>query len=365
MPPIRVYLDTSDYAVMYCAPPDTPAARVRDELLQMKESRRIEISLSYYIVFELLQKAEPKFRNDRLARAKLLTQLCGQDAFPFPTDLPRGHSFSKEGLWVPRIWLDEIEIERIVGRIISAMVRSSELGRRERRALSKRRCFVDWVRDNPLNFARISREHWPLLFGYPFVKSGDLARYILGEINREQANKKLRFYITDPVTVYETWFENYGRENPIPGRRDPIASKLTIMIDELNRMLEEHASLRMKIREALGATGEDALSAEGREAIMNIGREIATFGAEITSFAEMAKHPAWVEAVGEEGALLAAQIFHAFHREKRGVRASDSIDLMHSMYLPHTDLWRGDKAFSAMLIKNRAFIYLTTPFYRW
>jgi hypothetical protein len=155
------------------------------------------------------------------------------------------------------------------------------------------------------------------------------------------------------VTVYETWFENYGRENPIPGRRDPLASKLTTMIEELNRMLEEHASLRMKIKEALEATGEDALSPEGREAIMNVGREVETFGSEITSIAEMAKHPAWVEAVGEEGALLAAQIFYAFHRKKRGVRPSDSIDLIHAMYLPHTDLWRGDRAFSAMLIKNR------------
>jgi hypothetical protein len=79
---------------MYCAPPDEPAARVRDELLQMKESRRIEIGLSYYIVFELLQKAEPKFRDDRLARAELLTQLCGQNAFSYPTDLPHGNDFS-------------------------------------------------------------------------------------------------------------------------------------------------------------------------------------------------------------------------------------------------------------------------------
>jgi hypothetical protein len=103
---------------MYCAPPNTPAARVRDDLLKMKESRRIEIGLSYYTVFELLQKAEPKFRSDRLARAKLLTQLCRQDAFPYPTDLPHGPDFSKEGLWVPRIWLEEIEIERIVRFIV-------------------------------------------------------------------------------------------------------------------------------------------------------------------------------------------------------------------------------------------------------
>jgi hypothetical protein len=247
---------------MCSAPPDAPAARVRDELLKMKDNHRIEIGLSYYIVFELLQKAEPKYRNDRLTRARLLTQLCGQDAFPFPTDLPHGDSFSKEGLWVPRIWLDEIEIERIVGLIMRAIVSASDLSRRERRVISQRRHFVDWVRNNPSAFAKVSKEHWPILFGHPFVKSGDLTRYILGEISREQANKKLRFYITDPVMVYETWFENYGKENPIPVRRDPLASKLTTMIDELNRMLEEHAALQNEDKR--GARGNRRGCAESR-----------------------------------------------------------------------------------------------------
>src|ERR1700726_1835648 len=95
MSPIRVYLDTSDYAVMYRAPPNEPAGRVRDELLQMKKSGRIEIGLSYHVVFELLQKAEPNFRADRLARARLLMQLCETNAFPYPTDLPRGYGFSR------------------------------------------------------------------------------------------------------------------------------------------------------------------------------------------------------------------------------------------------------------------------------
>ena len=44
---------------------------------------------------------------------------------------------------------------------------------------------------------------------------------------------------------------------------------------------------------------------------------------------------------------------YALHREKRDIKRSDAIDLIHAMYLPHTDLWRGDKAFSKLLIKNR------------
>jgi hypothetical protein len=90
MRPIHLHLDTSDYAAMYCALPGTTAERVRDELREMTENGRIEIGLSYHVVFELLQKAEPQFRPDRLARARLLKQLCGQNAFPYPSDLGQG-----------------------------------------------------------------------------------------------------------------------------------------------------------------------------------------------------------------------------------------------------------------------------------
>jgi hypothetical protein len=97
MRPIRLHLDTSDYSVMYRAVPGTMPERVRDALRQMARSGRIEIGLSYHVVFELLQKAEPKFREDRLERARLLTELCGRNAFPYPTDLGQGQRFSTEG----------------------------------------------------------------------------------------------------------------------------------------------------------------------------------------------------------------------------------------------------------------------------
>src|SRR5271155_814368 len=92
--PIRLHLDTSDYAAMYCAPPGSPEAKVRDFLKLMAERGKIQIGLSYHVVFELLQKAPPEYREDRLARARLLVELCGKNAFPYPTDLGQGYRFS-------------------------------------------------------------------------------------------------------------------------------------------------------------------------------------------------------------------------------------------------------------------------------
>lgn len=357
MRPLRLHLDTSDYAAMYCALPGTTPALVRDELIKMTESGRIEIGLSYYVVFELLQKAEPKFRPDRLARARLLKQLCGQNAFPYPSDLVQGYRFPSDGVWLPRSYLEEIEIERLVQEVMRIMANRPDMNRHERKVLSKRRYFVAWVRNNASTAKWFSALHWPLPFGREFWESEDFKRYILEEITRDDANRKLRFYITDPVAAYETWFDKYGRDNPVPERRDQLADHLIMMLSELKGKLDEAAEAKRELRKAITTTGENAPNAEQRDAFRMLDREFGALCSENNSPEEIGKHPALIGAVGDEGAQIVAQIVYALHRERRDINPSDAIDLIHATYLPHVDLWRGDKAFSSLLIKNRVKYY--------
>jgi hypothetical protein len=279
--PIRLHLDTSDYARMYQARPATPEARVRDQLRELAQSGHIEIGLSYHVMFELLQKAPPEFREDRLARARLLTELCGRNAFPYPTDLGQGPRFSTEGLWVPRIDLEDVEIERVVEHMMQTAASHPALSRHELKVLSKRKYVDRWASHNPARVLALARELWPLRFGRAIVEDGDLQRYLLGEMTRSDANKKLWFYITDPVTVYEVWFEQYGRDDPIAERRGHIANKFVVMLEELRAKLEEGASIDATIKEACAATGDRALSPEGREALLKLRAELRDFRAEI------------------------------------------------------------------------------------
>jgi hypothetical protein len=355
--PIRVHLDTSDYASMYRAASGTPESVVRDQLLRLKNDGLIEIGLSFHVVYELLQDASPEYREDRLARAKLLTRLCGQNAFPYPTDLGSGYGFSKDGLWVPRIDLDEIEIEYVVTQLIGAIERHRDLSRHERRILSRRSYVAEWARAKPADFTQIMLEYWPLPFGREIVEREDLRLYILGELPRDEINKALHFYITDPETLYKVWFETYKWDNPVPERRDKMAGKLMEMLAGYKRALDEQADLKRTIDETLGASGDRTLPAEGRDAFLKLKRDLKTFHSEITSPDELSEDPAWIKIVGTDGAQIASQIFYGFYREKREIKRSDAIDMIHAMYLPHTDLWRGDRAFSDLLIKNRVLYY--------
>jgi hypothetical protein len=336
---------------MSCAVPGSDWAKVREFLKGMVELGKLQIGLSYHVVFELLQKATPQYREDRLARARLLVELCGKNAFPYPTDLGQGDKFSTEGLWIPRIELEDFEVENIVDHYADAVARQLNLSRPQRRAFSKRRNFVKWARADE---RRLREFPWSAPFGPKFAESGEFRRYVLGEITRAEANNRLRCYLTDPVSIYNTWFDYYGLDNPIVDRRDQMASKLTLMLSELKGMLAEQADLRAKLRSELTATGENALSAEGREALTALEREVKTFGSELKSPEELTKNaPRWKELFGEESGLLAAQILYAFHKDGRDIKNSDGIDLIHAMYLPHADLWRGDKPFSTLLINNR------------
>jgi hypothetical protein len=169
MRPIRLHLDTSDFSAMYLAPPGAPASRVRAHLREWVQSGQIQIGLSYHIVFELLQKAMPEFREDRLARARLLTELCGRNAFPYPSDLGQGYRFSTDGLWVPRIDLEDVEIERVVEHMMEAMAHHPKINRHERRILSKRKYFAQWAVNSPTRLRLLAEELWPLKFGRAFV----------------------------------------------------------------------------------------------------------------------------------------------------------------------------------------------------
>jgi hypothetical protein len=336
---------------MYCAPAASEPAKIRDFLKRTAELGKIQIGLSYHVVFELLQKATPRYREERLARAQLLVELCGKNAFPYPTDLGQGYTFSTEGFWIPRVELQDFDVENIVGHYADAVARQRNLSRHQRRAFCRRGNFVNWARaDN----RRLREFPWSAPFGPKFAESGEFRRYVLGEMTRAEANNRLRYYLTDPVNVYNTWFDYYGLDNPIANRRDQMASKLALMLSELNAMLAEQADLRAKLRTELTAKGGSALSSKRREALTALEREVKTFGSELKCPEELTKNaPRWKELFGEQSGRLAAQILYAFHKEGREIKNSDGIDLIHAMCLPHADLWRGDKAFSTLLINNR------------
>lgn len=350
MRPIRLHLDTSDYSAMNDAQLGSPVAEVRQYLKNSVLSGSIEIGLSYHVVFELLQGADRSHRENRLSRARLLTELCGQNAFPYPTDMGAGHRFSKQGFWQPRITLEDHEIEVIVDHFIRAIQDAPESPRHLRRIVKKRKYLRRWAEDHPEEFSAVAVRNWPVMFGRTFVQDGIFGRYVAGAISRDAANAELWRFINDPESVYKLWFEECEWQSPILDRRNNIANQLVVMLTHLQENLSGLDDLRGQIRLA----GEDALSSIDRAQLNQLRKDVKTFRDETLSARRLFEQDsAWKKLFGDESALLAAEIFFAFQQERRPIKPSDGIDFVHAMYLPHADLWRGDRAFSDLLRKHR------------
>jgi len=353
MRPVRIHLDTSDYSAMHDAPMGSPIAQIRDKLIEMVRAGRIEIGLSYHVVFELLQRADPEHRSNRLSRARMLSELCGLNAFPYPTDLGSGHRFSNEGLWQPRISLDDHEIEVIVSHFIHAVQLDPDATSHARRVVTKRKYLRRFAEEYPARVIALAGRNWPVMFGRSIVEDGTFSQYLASTISRHEANRKLWFFINDPASIYDLWFEQCNWYCPIMERRDNISGTLVTMLRELRGMMEGTRDLRAKITAELNATGHEALSSDGRSQLLQLRKDLRTFREEISSPQQLSDDaPAWKQLFGDESALLAAEILYAFERDKRPIKDSDGIDFVHAMYLPHTDLWRGDRAFSGLLKKH-------------
>ena len=119
------------------------------------------------------------------------------------------------------------------------------------------------------------------------------------------------------------------------------------MLDGLRKMLDGSKQLQRDIQAAFAGTDNEALTVTEREILGKLASDVRIFKAELSSPSDLYERiPKWRELFGNNSALLAAQILYAYHRDKRPIKRSDGIDFVHAMYLPHCDLWRGDRAFS-------------------
>jgi hypothetical protein len=354
MRPIRIHLDTSDYSAMHDAPTSSPVAKIREKLVEFAQTGRIEIGLSYHVVFELLQRADPEHRNNRLSRAGLLSELCGLNAFPYPTDLGDGHRFSKQGLWQPHITLDDHEVEVIIAHFVKWVQQDLEATAHVQRIVTRRKYLRRWAQEFPGRFASLAERNWPVMFGRSLAKDGTFGRYMADAISRDEVNRKLWFFINDPRSIYELWFERCNWDCPIMERRDNIAGNLVAMFREFRGMMAGTRDLRAKITTELNATGNEALSPDGRSQLLQLRKDLKTFREEISSPQQLCEDvPVWRQRFGNESALVAAEVLFAFEHDGRPIKDSDGIDFVHVMYLPHTDLWRGDRAFSDLLKRHK------------
>ena len=108
------------------------------------------------------------------------------------------------------------------------------------------------------------------------------------------------------------------------------------------------------LKERIRALSEIAATREEREQVRELRTRVNQFTTEIHSPEwVLQRFPGFLNSFGSESAMVAAGALVGLYLEKRELKRSDAIDLIHATYLPHTDLWRGDRGFSHLLLKYK------------
>ena len=212
---LTIYLDTSDYAELYKDNATQEIVEIRNQLLDYVDRKQIRIGCSYLVIFELLQDYEPEFAEDRRRRARMVSQLCGSNSFPFLSDLLEGQTFSTDGAWLPRDTLETFNFSSLQKELKGQIMKEAKLNRHIRRKLANRNVLAAFVREdsNRLRFDTVNAHGLPLPDS--FMKGDYFRRFFIGEVTEQEANAELRKCITDPESFFKFWFQFYKKKNPL------------------------------------------------------------------------------------------------------------------------------------------------------
>ncbi len=353
---LTVYLDTSDYSVLCKDNLSGEMLSIRDKLIELVDKKEIRIGFSYLILFELLQDYSPEFLDDRRRRAKFVSRLCGANCFPFISDLIDGKTFSDEGLWMPRDTLRDFSFSSIQRQLKARILKSTELNREQRRKFANPKVFAEFLKNNPnaLKFNISEIEGMP--FPESFVEGQYFRKFFLGEISESEADRELRKTVTDPKSFFEFWFQYYKKRNPLEEMLSDGLHKFKSMILTLQSQIEDQrkAESELKTRISEVRHAEKEIKRLGRE----LGYDIPIGRTKLPKFQnieEIARNTPPAESLNkypkDVGNLLKEFMFA--YLKPRKFQDSDVADFMHALYIPHCDLWRGDRTFSNLLLESK------------
>jgi hypothetical protein len=371
LPPI-VYLDSQDYSRfgdVLRGKADTATEAVFNELEARKRSGNVIFALSMPILGELLQY-NAKFRETTLKKAEAVERLCGKWALAHPTRLIAAEiamAAQRLGLQQTSINTDVLSSDRywhpnftdifddLTASIVLAV--NTEVATLPSRALRRRAA----RQARKFDFQKAVRDAAPLLaakYELPTeVISDSFVAFAKGTISSDEASRRLFSHIAEPVSFVKTYFEKIESERALPEWMSTLGKDIQTALveyrEKLQPLLVEDAP-----RTLIMANFAEVSMRLGRMIISLAQGDTAEFGVDGALTKRFLVEPPFAAEV--QACEIASAVFEAYfdqvagHRDALKVNIEHSFggDLIHALYLPHVDLWRGDRRFAALLTKS-------------
>ena len=368
-----IYLDSQDYSRfgdVLRGKSDSKTEALFLALEQRKQSGDAIFAVSMPLLGELLQYHED-YRETTIRKAEAVERLCGGWALAFPSRLiaaevasaarrfellPQQNEttvLTSDWYWYPNVADSFRNLRAQIQEGLDKEMATRALPTRTMRRQAKKAL-------QKIDFAAVARESASQMaekLGLPIdAITGSIVSLLRGKVTPEEASRKLFGAIAEPVKFVEMYFE------VIEGDRSLLPAWMKdfgIRFETLFRELRDNVQSLLKVD--IGRNSFDAALAERTlsfgEAILKLAEgDTAELGIDKELFARLRRNSqitSQIPACDIVGNVLTCYIRQILGFAGTEAKIEDSFggDLVHALYLPHVDLWRGDRRFSEV-IKN-------------
>ncbi|MCF1468684.1 hypothetical protein FS764_17405 [Agrobacterium vitis] len=363
IPPV-VYLDTQDYS-RFGDVLRGKSANGEDEALFLELERRkrngdVVFPVSMPILAELLQY-HPEYRETTLRKAEAVERLCGSWALAYPSrliafelasavlkDETTAPILSDDRYWYPNS-SDSLEefAKQFQGGVSKKIAElPSPQNRKERRARKKQLSKFD-----PSLAVRLAVPEIAEKFGIPAgAVQASVVAFLEGRLTSAQASRKLFEAICEPSTFVQVYFERIESQRTLPLWLGDMGRKLKSDLDILQSEVQPYvhdAAMRQEMWQLLRSRSLDLghdIAQLGRDGIDEFGATTAEAENLLSNYEALTEVPSY----NVISKIVIGYVSHVLGLQGDVAKVERSFggDLIHSLYLPHVNLWRGDRRFS-------------------
>jgi hypothetical protein len=354
-PMLTVHLDTQDYIRLY-KPNDDPKLRsIRETILSYSKTNAVKFPLSFLTLFEFMQDFNPSYREDRIARARFLSEICSTNTLPFFFDLVMESRNVDENTWLPSTVTEGLSFGKFVKEAREKFVRSAPT-REMRRKLANNSYFKQFIKMNRSNSGSsdfiLALKNFPvdpLRFNFEYFLD-----YLIGDISESEAKQRFLEAITEPLKFFHVWFDYCSNANPLTEFFGQSITKLHTDLLSINQKVIELKLDTTALRTEISASNKKR---------KEINQQAVSLGIPIPfERVHLPEIPKWRDLAGsytfahfEDLSDNVRQVMIAYMGaifEGRIPVRSDAVDIFNTVYISRVDLWRGDRAMCNLISRT-------------
>ena len=338
--PLIVYLDTQDYIKLFNESDNGPNHKVLAELLAYRDRGEIVIGFSFVTIMEFITKPDAANRGERVRRGQLIKDICGPNAFPYPTAISKGASFPNDGIWLVGAGEQVLSAQefrkQLHADLLDELANMKDLNRHQRRRLSRTKSIRELMQETELTWGRKRSDWGDIPVSDELLQSRIVERFVKGQCSDSEFEDRINAWLFDPAEYSRIVYDYADQPNLIDKYYGKPIDEIERIVGAVQRVVSRVQQLNeqiLEVRESLVSAGIK------RSGARKITKKIAL--PELDSETAGAK----LEAVFGEGRAEHFQHYMArILKPGYSFRKSDIMDLVQMCYAYDCDLFRCDKS---------------------